>query len=182
MFAIRLRVRPCSARCSPRSVGRLTRSSPSSCLTSIARALASESSPLGPFTLTCSGWMLTSTPSGTAIGCLPIRLIALPDPRDELAADPGAASVVAAHDSTRGGDDRGAHAAQHLGDLARAHVAPVARAREAVEARDHRPAVLGVLQRHAQGLAHASGLDLEVLDVPLLAEDACDVGLEGRGG
>src|SRR3954471_16823502 len=179
MFAIKLRVRPCRARCSPRSVGRVTRIWPSSSLTSIARALASESSPLGPFTLTCSAAMLTSTPSGTAMGCFPIRDMGLPDPRHQLAADARAAGVVAAHHAAGGGDDRGAHAAQHLRDLARPHVAAVARARQAVDARDARAAVLGVLQAHAERLAHAVRLHPVLLDVALLAQNAGDLGLEG---
>src|SRR5215208_2322509 len=73
MFAIRLRVSPCSARCSPRSVDRDTRTSPSSCSTPIWRDTRSSSSPLGPFTFTSSGSIVISTPSGTAIGCLPMR-------------------------------------------------------------------------------------------------------------
>src|SRR3954471_3959147 len=178
MFAIKLRVRPCRARCSPRSVGRVTRIWPSSSLTSIARALASESSPLGPFTLTCSAAMLTSTPSGTAMGCFPIRDMGLPDPRHQLATDARAAGIVAAHYAAGGGDDRGAHAAQHLGDLGRADVPAVAGARQAVDARDHRAAVLGVLEAPLQRLAHAGRLHLVLLDVALLAEDPGDIGLE----
>src|SRR5829696_976531 len=182
MLAIRLRVRPWSARCSPRSVGRVTRISPSSCLTSIARALASESSPLGPFTLTCSAWMLTSTPSGTAMGCFPMRDIGLPDPRHELAAHAGAAGVMAAHYAAGGGDDRGAHATKHLGDVAGADVAPVARPRQAVDAGDDRAAVLGVLEAHTERLAHAGRRYLVGLDVPLLLQNSGDLGLEARGG
>src|SRR5918998_1292049 len=116
MFAIRLRVRPWSARCSPRSVGRVTTSCPSSCFTSISRFLRSASCPLGPFTLTSSGSIVTSTPSGTATGCFPILLIARsPHLRHELAAHAGAAGVVPGHDAARGGHDRRAHAALHLG-------------------------------------------------------------------
>src|SRR3954471_23729760 len=123
MLAIRLRVRPCKARCSPRSVGRVTTICPSSSRTSISRAFCSASSPLGPLTVTCWGSMATVTPSGTGMGCFPIRLIGLPDLCHELAAHLGVARLVAGHHPAGGGDDGGAHAAQHLGHLARAHVA-----------------------------------------------------------
>ena len=41
----------------------------------------------------------------------------LPDLRQDLAADARRAGVVAGHHAVRGGDDRGAHPAQHLGDV-----------------------------------------------------------------
>ena len=75
MFAIRLRVSPCTARSGPRSVGRLTvRVSPSSTI-SIRVETRCSSSPLGPLTVTRPGPTETLTPSGTVIGFLPIRLI-----------------------------------------------------------------------------------------------------------
>src|SRR3954469_20216664 len=119
MFAIRLRVSPWSARWSPRLVGRVTTIWPSSCFTSISRLLRSASSPFGPLTATSSGWMVISTPLGTATGCLPIRLIrSLPDPRHELAAHAGATRLVSGHDAPGGGHDGGAHAALDLRDRA----------------------------------------------------------------
>src|ERR1700684_675872 len=114
MLAIRVRVSPCSARCSPRSVGGLTVIASSECSTSMSRLIRSVSSPLGPLTVTRSGSIATVTPAGTVMGCLPIRDIErplLPDLRHDLAADAGRAGVVAGHDPLRGGDDRGAHAA-----------------------------------------------------------------------
>src|SRR5436190_564842 len=73
MLATSERVRPCRARCSPRSVGRLTSSRPSSCTTSMSRGMRSESSPFGPLTATRPASIETSTPSGMGMGCLPIR-------------------------------------------------------------------------------------------------------------
>src|SRR5215212_4034651 len=180
MFAIRLRVRPWSARCSPRSVGRLTRIWSSSCATVMSLFTRSWSSPLGPFTRTSSGSMATSTPDGTAIGCLPIRLMSpcSPDPRHELAAHALAGGVVAGHHATGGGHDRRAHPALDTRDRAGGHVLAPPGLGDALEPADHGPAVLGVLEAHAQRPADAPGLDREVLDVALLAQDPCQLGLE----
>src|SRR4051812_7728408 len=174
MLKIRLRVSPWSARCSPRSEGRATWIRPSSFFTSMSRATRSWSSPLGPLTLTSSGSMVTSTPSGRSMGCLPIRLIGpvSPNPRHQLAAHARAARVVAGHHAARGGDDRGAHAAEDLGHVVGADVPPATRPGEPLDAADHRLAVLGVLQPHAKGAADPGRLDRELLDVALLVQDA----------
>src|SRR3712207_1074957 len=122
MFAISDRVSPCSARCSPRSVGRLTTTSPSFFSILSSRETRSSSVPRGPFTRTTSGSIVTSTVEGTGIGCFPMRLmIRLPNVRDDLAADALAPRVVAGHYSPGGGDDRRAHAAEDLRDLVRLH-------------------------------------------------------------
>src|SRR6059036_719740 len=126
MLAIRLRVRPCSARCSPRSVGRVTTTWPSSSLTVISPLTRSSSSPLGPLTFTRPGSTCTSTPSGTGMGCFPIRLMGSPDLGHKLAAHMRLARLVAGHHPAGGGDDRGSHAAQDLGDVVGAYVTPAA--------------------------------------------------------
>src|SRR4051812_12059751 len=183
MFAIRLRVSPCSARWSPRLVGRVTTIWPSSCFTSISRLLRAPSSPFWPLTATSSGWMVIATPSGTATGCFPIRLIrSLPDPRHQLAAHAGAACLVARHDAPGRGHDGRAHAALDLRDRAGLDVLAAAGLRHALEALDDRLAVLGVLESHAQHAAHAGGLHVEALDVALLLQDARDLRLEVRSG
>ena len=88
MLATSERVSPCRARCSPRSVGRVTVISSPSCTTVMSRGMRSESSPLGPCTRTTSGSIVTVTPEGTGMGLRPIRDIALlPDLRHDLAAD-----------------------------------------------------------------------------------------------
>src|SRR5687768_15185118 len=181
MFAIRLRVRPWSARCSPRSVGRDTRIWPSSCFTSISRLLRSDSSPFGPLTLTSSGSMAISTPSGTETGCFPMRLTS-PHLCDELAAHAGALCVVAGHDALRGRHDRRAHAALHLRHRAGRHVLATARLRDALDALDDRLAVLRVLEPHAQHAPDPGGLNFVAVDVALLLQDARDLRLQVRGG
>src|SRR5215208_3433564 len=118
MFAMSVRVSPCRARCSARSVGRVTISVPSSCLTSMARALRSWRLPRGPATRTTSASIVTETESGTGMGFLPMRDMAgLPDLGDDLAADACLAGVVAGHHAVGRGHDRGPHAAEHLRDV-----------------------------------------------------------------
>src|SRR4051812_25276913 len=178
MFATSDRVRPCSARCSARSVGRRTRSSSPSWTTSMSRDLRSWRSPRGPATRTSSGSTVTLTLPGTGMGFLPIRDIAtfersgrLSDVGDDFAAHAVLAGLVARHDALRGGQDRGAHAAEDLRDALGVHVGAATGARDALEARDHRDARLGVLELHAQRLARqalAGRDDLVRADVALL--------------
>src|SRR5258708_37113807 len=174
MFATRERVRPCSARCSPRSVGRVTWSTSPSCLTSMSRGIRSLSSPLGPLTRTDSGSIETVTPEGTGMGCLPIRDISSPHLRQDLAADAGGPGGVAGHHAMGGGDDRGAHATQHLGDRLRIDVVAPAGAGHAAQAGDRRAALLGVLEADLDDLAGAALGCVE--DRPGL-----DVALPGEG-
>src|SRR5688500_6396043 len=118
MLAIRLRVRPCTARCSPRSLGRSTLSSPSSWTTFMSRLTSWLSSPFGPLTETWPGAMSTVTPSGTGMGFLPMRLISnSPDVGHDFAADAVAIRLVAGHHPARRRDDRGAHPALDTRDL-----------------------------------------------------------------
>src|SRR3954453_4841201 len=182
MFAISERVSPCRARWSPRSVGRLTTIVPSSCSTVMSRDTRSSSSPRVPLTRTTSGSMNTSTPAGTGMGCFPIRLIAgSPHVGDDFAADGLALGLVAGHHAAGGRHDRRAHAAEDLGDLARVDIGAAAGRGHALQPRDHRRAVLGVLQAHAQSLADAGRLGAVVLDVALLLEDAGQLHLELGG-
>src|SRR6266536_3270180 len=153
MLATSERVSPCSWRCSARSVGRLTSTSSPSCVTSMSREMRSVSSPLGPLTRTSSGSMDTVTPAGTGMGFLPIRLISSPDVRDDLSADARVAGLVAGHHASRGGHDRGPHAAEDLRDLGVVDVGALPGARDALEAGDRRAALLGVLQGDADDLA-----------------------------
>src|SRR3954447_14545350 len=128
MLAISERVSPCRARCSPRSGGRLTRSSPSACSTVMSRLMRSSSWPPGPATRTTSGSIVTVTVAGTGMGFLPMRDMPLPDLRDHFAADAGLPGLVAGHDAARRRDDRRAHAALHLADAVRRRVVALARA------------------------------------------------------
>src|SRR3954470_22333380 len=118
MLAIRLRVRPCRARCSPRLVGRSTVRTPSACSTFMSLERVWASSPFGPFTAKWPGLPSTVTASGTVIGFLPIRLIACsPDVGDNLAADALCLGFVTGHHADRGADDCRAGAAEDAWDL-----------------------------------------------------------------
>src|SRR3954447_19433861 len=186
MLATSERMSPCRARCSPRSVGRLTRSSPSVCSTVMSRDLRSDSAPRGPVTWTTSGSTVTVTPSGTGMGLRPILdIVDLPDLRHDLAADALLAGLVAGQYAARRGNDRGAHAALDLADAAGGRVVALARARDAAQALDRRAAVVRVLQLHTDDLARVIGgrrLDVVAQDVALLLEDAGHLDLElGRG-
>src|SRR5215204_4103307 len=154
------RVRPCRARCSPRSVGRWTRISSPSCATVMSRGMRSDNSPLGPLTRTKPVSMETVTPEGTGTGCLPIRLMgrSSPDLRHDLAADAAIAGVVAGHQTLGRGDDRRAHAALDLGDVLGVDVGAAAGTRDSPQARDHGLALLGVAQDDADVLDGAPRL------------------------
>src|SRR4051812_37641172 len=168
MLAMSERVSPCRARCSPRSVGRLTRSSPSACSTVMSRLLRSSSDPPGPATRTTSGSMVTVTVAGTGMGLRPMRLMRSPDLRDDLAADAALPGLMAGHHAARRRDDRRAHAALDLADPVRRRVVALARARHPAQAADRRAAVVGVLQAHADelaGTALGGRQHLERLDV-----------------
>src|SRR5215212_11792680 len=117
MFAIRLRVSPCRARCSPRSVGRVTVTVPSSCSIFISAERAWCNSPFGPLTAMLPGAISTETASGTGTGFLPIRLICSPDVGDDLAADAFLTRFVAGHHAGGGADDRGSGPAVDAGDV-----------------------------------------------------------------
>src|SRR3954453_14793955 len=104
----------------------------------MSRGLRSSRLPRGPLTRTSSGSIVTVTPLGTGMGCFPIRDIsASPDVGDHFAADALAARLVTGHDALRRRDDRRAHAALDLGDLAAVHVRAAARLRDPAHAADH---------------------------------------------
>src|SRR3954469_1117830 len=125
----------------------------------MSRLTRSSSSPLGPLTLTTPVSTWTSTPSGSAIGCFPMRLkSSSPHLRDELAAHTRAARVVSGHDPARGRDDGRAHPALDLRNVVGAHVLAAAGSRDPLEPMDDRAAVLGVLEPHVKRLAHDRGL------------------------
>src|SRR5947207_9921042 len=72
MFAISVRVRPCSDLCSFSSDGRDTMTSPFSILMARSGWNVFFNSPLGPFTVTVVPSAVTFTPLGTLTGILPI--------------------------------------------------------------------------------------------------------------
>src|SRR6185437_9654733 len=114
----------------------------------MSRLTRSDSSPLGPFTVTRSGSIATVTPAGTGMGCLPMRDIAsdgLPDLRHHFAADALDAGLVAGHAPLAGRHDRGAHAALNPRDVGVVDIRAMPGARDALQSGDHRLARLRVL-------------------------------------
>src|SRR5258708_884981 len=111
MLATRVRVRPWSARSSPRSVGRVTVIVPSVCAIAIRCGTTWRSSPFGPCTVTRPGSTVTVTPDGTSIGRLPIRLMGSPDETDDFAADAFALGGAARDHAAGGGQGRRSPAA-----------------------------------------------------------------------
>src|SRR3954465_5580155 len=81
MLATSVRDRPCRARLSRSSSGRLVTNRASSCATVIGAITVCWSWPFGPFTVTCWPSIETSTPEGTGIGSRPIRDMLFSYPR-----------------------------------------------------------------------------------------------------
>src|SRR5262245_4379604 len=181
MFATRVRVSPWSARSSPRSVGRVTTIRPSSWAIVIRWGTTWRSSPLGPCTVTRPGSTVTVTPAGTSIGRFPIRLISRsPDEADDFAADALALGGAARDHAAGGGQDRGAHAAEHARQPVLAGVDAAAGLRDALEPGEDALAAASVLELdHEHLVGQLAGLDdVVAADVALFGEDAGDLLLE----
>src|SRR3954469_13932652 len=146
MLATRVRVNPCKARSSPRSVGRLTVITPSSCSIFMRCGTTVRSSPLGPETVTRPGSTETSTPAGTSMGCLPMRDMSLPDEADHFAADAFALGGTARDHAAGRGQDCSSHAAQDAGQAVLARVDAPAGLGDALQAREDALAAAAVLE------------------------------------
>src|SRR5438477_6245757 len=133
MLATRVRLRPCSERCTRESVGRSTVMVPSTWLTRIAGGNVRASVPSAPLTLTWLPLNVTSTPGGIVIGILPMRDISSPHVGDHFAAQLGALRGASGHQPVRGRDDGDAQAAEDAGDLALARVDAQARPADAAQ-------------------------------------------------
>ena len=177
---------PCRARCSPRSVGRLTSSSASSCSMVMSRGMRSWSSPFGPLTRHELGLDRDVDAGGHG---------------DGLTADATSSQLTRRGRRPRLRRPR-ARASWPvitplevdtiavpmppwtLGISACVDIVALPRARHALQAAEiAERAVIGVLQRHADDLAGAFGgrrLEREVADVALLLEDAGHLALELR--
>src|SRR5579859_6194429 len=93
------------------------------------------SDPLGPLTVIERPSMATSTPAGTTIGRRPMRDIsALPDVREDFAAELGLAGLRAGHDPLTRADDDDAEAAEDARDVRLAGVDAESRLADALEA------------------------------------------------
>src|SRR5579884_1579471 len=180
MFAISVRVSPCSARSSPRSVGRVTTTEPFSCSIFIRCGTACWSVPSGPATCTRPGSTVTVTPDGTSMGFLPILLMRLPDEGHDFPADPALLRGAARDEAGRGGQDRDAHPAQHARKAVLPGVDPAARLRHALQAGDDPLAVAAELEVDDQRIEGFALLDVVVPDVALLLEQAGDLDLHLR--
>src|SRR4051812_29893927 len=182
MFATSVRVRPCSARSSPRSVGRVTTTSPSRCSIFIRAGTCCCSVPSGPATATRAGSIVTVTPSGSGMGALPILLIALPDEGHHFAADAALLRGAARDETGRGREDRDAHPAEHARKAVLPGVDPAARLRHALQARYDPLAVAAELEVDDQGIEALVFLPLDVIvaDVALLLEELGDAHLHPR--
>src|SRR5262245_59085186 len=115
MLLTRERVRPCRARFSRSSSGRVTTRVSPSCWIVIVSGARCSRGPLGPCTTTCRPESVTSTPDGMVMGSLPTRDMTapLPDLAEDLAADVALARLAVGHQPLVGRQDGDAHAAQH---------------------------------------------------------------------
>src|SRR5215211_2047115 len=170
MLAISVRDRPCSARLSRSSSGRVTWSTPSSVRsTAIGAATVCDSCPLGPLTFTVWPSIATSTPLGTGIGSRPIRDIVrsllLPDVGEDFPAHALLVRLLVGQQPGGGGDDRHPEAAEDLRQGGRLGVDPQARLGDAPDAGDAPLAVGAVLQVDDEFLADGA-VHLDLVDLP----------------
>src|SRR5829696_10463445 len=129
------------------------------------------------------GEIATLTVVGTSMGRLPILLMPLPDEGDDLAADALLSCLAAGDQPGRGGQDRGAEPTEHARKAVLAGVDTAARARDPLDAGDHALAIAAELELDDEGRVRLA-IDLddaEVLDVPLVLEDAGNLFLHPRG-
>src|SRR5688500_14769298 len=166
------RVRPCRARFWRSSFGRSTKIVESSWRTVISPGISRSRLPWGPFTRTTRPSSVTSTPEGTGMGDLPMRLIGgseLPDETEDFAAHAGLASLSIGHEATAGGHHGDTQTTEHSGQGVGLGVHAEAGLGHALDPGDRPGAVLGVLHRDRQDLAGPLGVvgDGEVLDVAL---------------
>src|SRR5262249_8950489 len=140
------------------------------------------SSPSGPLTITRPGSIAMLTPAGTGMGCLPMRLIRLPDEGEDLAADAALGGGPVGDEPGRRGQDRGAHPAEHARQAVLARVDAAAGLGHAAQSVDDALAASAVLQLDHEVVEGLPALDPEIADVALLLEEARDLHLElGRG-
>src|SRR5437899_537444 len=137
MFASSERLRPWIARASWVSFARVTVSVPSAWSTFTSAWKVRASSPFGPFTETDWPFTFTSTPLGSAIGSLPMRLIrSSPHVRQDFATEGLLLGLAAGHEPGRGRHDRDAQAAEDPRHLRLAGIDPQARPADPADAGD----------------------------------------------
>ena len=110
----------------------------------------------------------------------------LPDVAQHLAAHAGLHGLAAGHDAARGRQDARPEPAQHRRHVVAAEVDAASRPADPLDAGDDLLAPRPVLERRCGSRAAAPAAsrrlldDLEALDVPLVLEDARDLGLQLR--
>src|ERR687897_1755244 len=177
MFAMSVRVRPCRLRWKPSSLGRSTRIAASSRTTRISGWRRVISVPRGPFTVTEESSIVTSTPLGISMGCLPMRLISLPllpDVRQDLAADALAGGVTVRHHTLRRRHDGDAETTEHARETGPPRVHASSRTAHTLQPGDRALALRAVLQRHAECPVEPVALRLVSADEPLGRKDLHD--------
>src|SRR5438132_1615337 len=184
MFAISVRVRPCSDLCSFSSDERDTMTSPFSILMARSGWNVFFNSPLGPFTVTVVPSAVTFTPLGTLTGILPIldivRSPRLPDHGQELAAGARLPRLAVGHQPLRRRQDRHAQAVANSRNLLDPHVLTQPGRRDTLQLANHRLSA-GVLESHAQKALAVVRLDRGVvLNEVVLLQDARDLGFHTR--
>jgi hypothetical protein len=117
-------------------------------------------------TFTALGSTVTVTPLGTAIGCLPIRDIARPHHTEQSSSPPTPRCLASRSTSTPTGVDSTLmpRPPRNGRDLFLADVDSQARPADALDAGDHWPTLLIVLERHAQLFAGALADDGRVAE------------------
>src|SRR3954447_13306259 len=196
-FAMRLRARPWYLASSGSSVDRFACSVPSASSKLMPLGNGCRILPFGPCTSTSPSATLTVTPFGIVIGFLPIRDMfvsrrswwsrVLPDITEHFAADADLDGFPPGHHAARRGQDAGAEPGQHLGHVVVAEIDTAAGAADPLDSGDEPLPVRPVFQEHPQHLADGRRLagrrvqELEALDIPLVLQDAGDVGLDARG-
>src|SRR5687768_1423968 len=100
---------------------------------------------------------------------------------DDFPPDAALRRRLARDEPLRGGQDRGSHPAQHLGQPVAAGVDAPAGLRDALEIGDDALAVAAELELDHERVEALALLDTEVADVALLLEDASDLLLQPRG-
>src|SRR3954467_15958534 len=181
MLFTRVRVRPWSCLWVFCSVGRVTTSWPSSRLTVMSGCRSRVSVPFGPVTVRRRPSIVTSTVEGTVTGMRPIRdIVALPDEREDFAAELGLAGLRAGHDPLARADDDDAQAAEDARDVGLAGVHPQPGLADALQPGDDRHLAVDVLEGQVEDDARAVLLLADVGDEAFVLEDAGDLALRPR--
>src|SRR5688500_9147634 len=131
------RTRPCMARFWRSSFGRSTSSSSPSWRKVISPGMSRSRVPFGPFTVSWRPAIVTSTPLGTGMGDLPIRLMTSPHEAEDLAAHVALARFAVGHEPLAGREHGHAQAAEDPRDLRGLAVDAQAGLGHATQAGDH---------------------------------------------